>query len=154
MSCQDRLHSGGAQPVHHPTTHSQGPAQDHRGIAGGGVGGSTPYSQHPQLLEPHKVILVDPSDVVAIEFPGGRRREGSSEVSRVSPQARGSAPGARPPGSASHLISGAGGFCEFSLCRGPTSWALFAADVQPTGTAGHRAHHWECCGNRKRGFCH
>lgn len=28
-------------------------------------------SQHPQLLESREVVLVDPSDVVAIEFPGG-----------------------------------------------------------------------------------
>lgn len=33
-----------------------------------------PYSQHPQLLEPRKVVFVDPSDVVPIEFPGEERR--------------------------------------------------------------------------------
>lgn len=30
---------------------------------------SSPYSQHSKLLEPSKVILVDPSDIVAVELP-------------------------------------------------------------------------------------
>lgn len=33
-----------------------------------------PYSQHPQLLEPHEVVFVDPSDVVPVEFPGGGKK--------------------------------------------------------------------------------
>lgn len=33
----------------------------------------TLYSQHSKLLEASKVILVDPSDVVAVEFPGRER---------------------------------------------------------------------------------
>ena len=38
--------------------------------------GGISYSQHPQLLESHEVVLVDPSDVVAIEFPGGGEERG------------------------------------------------------------------------------
>lgn len=37
---------------------------------------SSPYSQHPQLLEPREVVLVDPSDVVPVEFPGGGKENG------------------------------------------------------------------------------
>jgi len=38
--------------------------------------GGISYSQHPQLLESREVVLVDPSDVVAIEFPGGGEERG------------------------------------------------------------------------------
>lgn len=37
-----------------------------------------PYSQHSKLLEPSKVILVDPSNVVTVEFPG--REKGKERV--------------------------------------------------------------------------
>lgn len=63
------------------TTHSYGSASDAQGHGQGGRGqeggnkwGYSPYSQHSQLLEPHEVIFVDPSDVVAIEFPGGGKK--------------------------------------------------------------------------------
>lgn len=62
---------------YNPKTHSQGSAWDTQAIAEGGGSGegisrsSIPYSQHPQLLEPRKVVLMDPGDVVAVEFPGG-----------------------------------------------------------------------------------
>lgn len=39
-----------------------------------------PYSQHSKLLEPSKVILMDPSDIVTIEFPGREKGKGSSEM--------------------------------------------------------------------------
>ena len=44
--------------------------------------GGISYSQHPQLLESHEVVLVDPSDVVAIEFPGGGELEKSDKGDR------------------------------------------------------------------------
>lgn len=49
-----------------PRTH-----RPREGAGGGYKQEQIPYSQHPQLLEPCKVILMDPGDVVAIEFPGG-----------------------------------------------------------------------------------
>lgn len=68
--------SPGCLQPHNPTTHSRARPGTCRpllreGQQGGQSGSSTPYSQHPQLLEARKVILVDPGDVVAVEFPGG-----------------------------------------------------------------------------------
>lgn len=58
-----------------PRTHSQGSGPET--TTGGRIkvtrSRSIPYSQHPQLLESREVVLMDPSDVVAVEFPGGGR---------------------------------------------------------------------------------
>lgn len=57
-----------------PRTHSPLPRLGWEGGYEWG-GDSTPYSQHPQLLEPRKVVLMYASDVVAVEFPGGGKEK-------------------------------------------------------------------------------
>lgn len=47
---------------------------------------SSSYSQHSQLLETRKVILMDPSDVVAVELPSGTKERGNGEMYRVDPR--------------------------------------------------------------------
>lgn len=57
------------QPLPGALRRTQGHCQGRSGREALGEG--TLYSQHPELLEPREVILVDPSDVVAVELPGG-----------------------------------------------------------------------------------
>lgn len=59
---------------------SQTPIQNSRLKAGIRVEAEhdgNPDLQHSKLLEPSKVVLMDPSDVVAVELPGerGRRKQ-------------------------------------------------------------------------------
>lgn len=48
-------------------------------------GNSSPYSQHSKLLEPSEVILMDPSDIVAIELSGRERGKGTGEMGALDP---------------------------------------------------------------------
>lgn len=84
---------------------------------------SISYSQHSQLLEPCKVILMDPSDVVAVELPGGRKER--RKMVRCTGWAPGQRLGSRLPlyrAQACHLgqladtVAVIWGHCFYELC--------------------------------------
>lgn len=120
---------------------------------------SSPYSQHPQLLEPREVILVDPSDVVPVEFPGGGKENGMVRHQGQAPR----------PGLSSILPStelhpvfspvGPGASqpspgTPKSMSRPNKPRPIFATDAQPAREM-HRARAccWESCANQSHSFC-